>query len=149
MGLRPWLWGMQALRLILALGMRLADPAPVNVYREANRYGIAASMALARTLDIPLWTGDGQFYRAVQDDPLVRWIGEVTTCPSGAGNPSSRGVGSPLPLYASSASSRRPGIGQITIRLASTSISRTTSRMAGMRTSPKGPRTTYTSLARV
>lgn len=40
-------------------------------------------MALARTLDIPLWTGDGQFYRAVQDDPLVWWIGEVTTCPSG------------------------------------------------------------------
>ncbi len=59
------------------------------------------------------------------------------------------GNGSRLPPYASSASSRRPGIGQITIRLASTSISRTTSRMAGMRTSPKGPRTTYTSLARV
>ncbi|GBD10243.1 tRNA(fMet)-specific endonuclease VapC [Candidatus Thermoflexus japonica] len=72
--------GERALRLLLALGVRLVDPAPVDVYREAGRYGIAAYdaayLALARALDAPLWTGDGRFYQAVKEDPLVRWIGD-------------------------------------------------------------------------
>ncbi len=72
--------GERALRLLLALGVRLVDPAPVDVYREAEQSGIAvydaAYLALARALDAPLWTGDWQFYQAVQGDPLVRWIGE-------------------------------------------------------------------------
>ena len=72
--------GEQALRLLLALGVRLVDPAPVDVYREAEQSGIAvydaAYLALARALDAPLWTGDWRFYQAVQGDPLVRWIGE-------------------------------------------------------------------------
>ncbi len=72
--------GEQALRLLLALGVRLVDPAPVETYRETERFGItaydAAYLALARALDAPLWTGDRRFYQAVQGDPLVRWIGE-------------------------------------------------------------------------
>lgn len=50
--------GEQALWLILARGVRLADPAPVDVYREANQYSIAAYdaayLALVRALDVPL-----------------------------------------------------------------------------------------------
>ena len=72
--------GERALRLILALGVRLVDPAPVDVYREAERHGIAAYdaayLVLARALDAPLWTGNWRFYQAVQEDPLARWIGE-------------------------------------------------------------------------
>ncbi len=72
--------GEQALRLLLVLGVRLVDPAPVDVYREAEQSGIAvydaAYLALARALDAPLWTGDWRFYQAVQGDSLVRWIGE-------------------------------------------------------------------------
>ena len=72
--------GEEALRHILALGVRLVDPAPVEMYREAERSGIAAYdaayLALARALDAPLWTGDWRFYQAVQGEPLVRWIGD-------------------------------------------------------------------------
>ena len=72
--------GEEALRHILALGVRLVDPAPVDVYQEAERHGMAAYdatyLALARAVDAPLWTGDWRFYQAVQGDPLVRWIGE-------------------------------------------------------------------------
>jgi len=73
--------GEEALRHILALGVRLVDPAPVETYREAERFGIAAYdaayLALARAINAPLWTGDWRFYEAVRRQTnLVRWIGD-------------------------------------------------------------------------
>lgn len=73
--------GRRALRLILALGVRVADPAAVDVYREAERFGIsaydAAYLALALAIGAPLWTGDRRFYEAVRGrTDLVRWIGD-------------------------------------------------------------------------
>lgn len=73
--------GTQALDLLLALGVRLADPEAQDVYFTAIRYGVAAYdaayLALAATLDVPLWTGDRRFYDAVRGTTeLVRWIGD-------------------------------------------------------------------------
>ncbi|WP_051276443.1 type II toxin-antitoxin system VapC family toxin [Desulfovirgula thermocuniculi] len=71
----------EALRHLLALGVRVADPEPADVYRCAFRYRIsaydAAYLALAEELDAVLFTGDGRFYTAVRElVPRVRWIGE-------------------------------------------------------------------------
>lgn len=73
--------GMQALSHILGLGVRLADPENIVVYDYALRYGIAAYdaayLALAETLEAPLWTGDRPFYEAVRNTTtLVHWIGD-------------------------------------------------------------------------
>lgn len=73
--------GAQALRHLLTLGVRLADPAASDVYEQAVRYGLtahdAAYLALAEALRAPLWTGDRRLHAAVQDaTALVRWIGE-------------------------------------------------------------------------
>ncbi len=73
--------GEAALRYILALGVRLVDPRPVDVYREAERWHLsaydAAYLALARAVEGVVWTGDRRFYQALRSrTSLVRWIGE-------------------------------------------------------------------------
>ncbi len=73
--------GAEALQHILALGVRLVDPSPSDVYWEAERLGIAAYdaayLALARTVNGPVWTGDRRFYEAVRGKTsLVQWIGD-------------------------------------------------------------------------
>ncbi|ACX51410.1 PilT protein domain protein [Ammonifex degensii KC4] len=73
--------GEKALRYFLALGVHLADPEPVDIYRCAARYMIsvydAAYLALAEQLDAVLFTGDERLYAAVQKSvPRVKWIGE-------------------------------------------------------------------------
>ncbi len=73
--------GEEALRHILALGVRLVDPAPVDVYQEAEQSGIAvydaAYLTLARAVNAPLWTGNRRLYETVRGQTnLVRWIGD-------------------------------------------------------------------------
>ncbi len=73
--------GEQALYHFLALGVRLVDPPPVEVYKEARRLDIAAYdaayLALARALNVPVWTGDWRFYQAARGrTSVVRWIGD-------------------------------------------------------------------------
>ncbi len=154
----------------IAVDVRLADPVPADAYREANQgfskiLPIQTGSGGRRWGDTPRSPPAGGFcplHPPISQNiekPCPGAVGRgfcmSDPMPIRSGGPGLNGGGLPpiFPftpsLYASSASSRRPGIGQITIRLASTSISRTTSRMAGIRTSPKGPRTTYTSLARV
>jgi len=73
--------GLEALTLLLSLGVRLADPEAEEVYEAAVRFGVtaydAAYLALAAALGADLWTGDRRFYDAVcQGAPFVRWIGD-------------------------------------------------------------------------
>lgn len=72
--------GRQALQHLLALGVRLVDPDPLQVYRLAIEYGLlaydAAYVALAQALDITLWTGDRRLYeRVVERTDRVHWVG--------------------------------------------------------------------------
>lgn len=69
------------LGLLLAVRIILVDPEPAITYRLALDNGIsaydAAYLAVAHSLNAPLWTGD----RALQDAatgprPRVRWIGD-------------------------------------------------------------------------
>ncbi|HEY66595.1 MAG TPA: type II toxin-antitoxin system VapC family toxin [Caldilineae bacterium] len=73
--------GAQAMACMLALGIRLADPDPEDVYEKALRHGIAAYdaayLALAEALDASLWTGDRRFYEKVgAATDRVHWIGD-------------------------------------------------------------------------
>ncbi len=73
--------GLEALDLLLTVGVRLADPQAADVYTTSSSYGIAAYdaayLALADTLAAPLWTGDRRLYDAVRDRaPFVHWIGD-------------------------------------------------------------------------
>ncbi len=63
------------------VGVQMADPEAGDLYDLAVQYRVAAYdaayLALARTLNAPLWTGDRQFYEIVHDTVgLVRWIGD-------------------------------------------------------------------------
>jgi len=73
--------GAEALGHLLALEVRLADPAARDIYEQALRYGItsydAAYLALASVLEVPLWTGDRRLYETVRNTAsFVRWIGD-------------------------------------------------------------------------
>lgn len=73
--------GEKALRYLLALNVRLVDPDPVEVYRVASHYDIAAYdaayFALAESLDVILWTGDERLYAVLKGQTQrVKWIGE-------------------------------------------------------------------------
>ncbi len=73
--------GAEAIRHLLALGVRMADPEAANVYQKAVDLGIAAYdaayLALAERLGALLWTGDRRFYDAVRHRAnSVRWIGD-------------------------------------------------------------------------
>ena len=73
--------GLQALGLLQAVGVRLADPEAKDVYEMGCQYHVAAYdaayLALATSLRADLWTGDRKFYEAVRDSAsFVRWIGE-------------------------------------------------------------------------
>ena len=73
--------GKEALLHLLALEVRLADPAPGDIYEQALRYGItsydAAYLALASVLDVPMWTADRRLYKTVRATAsFVRWIGD-------------------------------------------------------------------------
>lgn len=73
--------GAEALDHLLALEVRLADPAARDIYEQALRYEItsydAAYLALASVLEVPLWTGDRRLYKTVRNTAsFVRWIGD-------------------------------------------------------------------------
>lgn len=73
--------GRQALGDILAVGVQLMDPGVLDVYTDALRIGIgahgAAYVAVARLLDLPLWTGDHRFYQTARRSiPFIHWIGD-------------------------------------------------------------------------
>ena len=73
--------GRQALELVVALGVRLADPPPGDVYDLARSYGVAAYDAayvtLAEALSSELWTGDRRLYNALRvRASFVHWIGD-------------------------------------------------------------------------
>ena len=70
-----------ALRDLMALGVRFADPAATAIYDDAMRHGVggtdAAYLALARVLGVVLWTGDRRFFETVRSAArFVRWIGD-------------------------------------------------------------------------
>lgn len=82
--------GLQALGLLQAVGVRVADPEAKDVYEMACQYRVAAYnaayLALAATLRADLWTGDRRLYEAVRDSAgFVRWIGDypLETEPAG------------------------------------------------------------------
>jgi predicted nucleic acid-binding protein len=67
----------------LCLKVQLVDPDPLDIYRIACRYDIAAYdaayFALSQLLNAVLWTGDQRLYAVLQKHThLVRWIGEFT-----------------------------------------------------------------------
>jgi predicted nucleic acid-binding protein len=73
--------GVELLKHLLAVGVRLVDPEAEHIYQLACGFRIAAYdaayLALAEVLDCLLWTGDRRFYEAVHGKaPQVRWIGD-------------------------------------------------------------------------
>jgi predicted nucleic acid-binding protein len=68
--------GDQAFNYLLAVGVRLADPEPHQVYERATQFGLtaydAAYVALSDALGAPLWTGDRRLYRAVPGEAAER-----------------------------------------------------------------------------
>jgi len=75
--------GLNLLENLVRVGVRLVDPEPSDCVRLALRYGLsgydASYVALALTLDVPLWTGDRVLRMAVDDTNLVKWIGDYRT----------------------------------------------------------------------
>jgi len=75
--------GETALHCLLALKVQLVDPDPLDIYRIASRYDIAAYdaayLALSELLNAVLWTGDQRLYATLHKHTrLIRWIGEFT-----------------------------------------------------------------------
>jgi len=73
-----------ALTLLQDLGVRLADPEAEDCLHIATRFEIsgydAAYVALAKTLEADLWTGDRRFYNKLRGrSKFVRWIGDYNT----------------------------------------------------------------------
>ncbi len=73
--------GLELLDHFAAIGVQLSEPDIKDCYRLAFRHGVAVYdatyLGLAVALEVPLWTADSKFFRAVQFQlPFVRWIGD-------------------------------------------------------------------------
>jgi len=76
--------GSLALALLLDQGVRIADPEPMYCLEIATSFEIsgydAAYVALAKTLEADLWTGDRRLYNKLRGrSKFVRWIGDYNT----------------------------------------------------------------------
>ncbi len=74
----------QALRLLLAAGIRMLPVDPLQVLALSVRWRVSAYegayLALAEELDSEAWTGDRAFYTACRKrGSRVRWIGDYPT----------------------------------------------------------------------
>jgi predicted nucleic acid-binding protein len=73
--------GRRALADILAMGIQVVEPEVLDVFDDALRLGIgahdAAYITLARSLGLPLWTGDHRLYQtASRSEPFIHWVGD-------------------------------------------------------------------------
>ena len=76
----------EALRLLLAAGIRMLPVDPLQVFALALRWRVSAYdgayLTLAERLDSKVWTGDRAFYTACRKKgSRVRWIGDYRTAP--------------------------------------------------------------------
>jgi predicted nucleic acid-binding protein len=73
----------EALSNLLILGIELRESEPLLSLKLALEYNIsaydAAYLALAMTEKCKLWTGDKALYQAINDQTLVKWIGDYAT----------------------------------------------------------------------
>ena len=76
----------EALRLLLAAGIRLLPVDPLRVFALSLRWKVSAYdgayLTLAEQMDSEVWTGDRAFYTACRKKgSRVRWIGDYRTVP--------------------------------------------------------------------